>query len=256
MQFCTMLTPQQIFKALEARRKELDISQAELGARAFGVSDNSAMQALRRGSSPAADKLEALCRAVGWEFYFGPPRDANASEGSARSGVGIALTPAISGILGEDPSDTRRLVHIPVFEAALAAGNGVPNDDVRMIDHLAFRRDWLERMHIKPAQAVLARARGESMLPAIHPGDMLLIDRSRNEVPVRRRRSAAARSAPVYALVDGDGARVKRIERPAANVVVLLSDNPDFAPEVLTGPEISGLNIIGRVVWWAHAEHS
>lgn len=44
--------------------------------RAFGRKDNAAFQALRRGSSPGVEKLEALAEALGLEFYFGPPRDA------------------------------------------------------------------------------------------------------------------------------------------------------------------------------------
>lgn len=232
VQVCTMFKPQEIFEALEARRKELHLSQAEVGARAFGVADNSAFQALRRGSAPAADKLEALCRAVGWEFYFGPPREQTAAQPSL---------PA-----------KEEFASIAVHSAALAAGGGAENHHVEVIDHLTFRRDWLTRIGVSAAQAVLAHASGESMLPIIHPGDMLLIDQAQREIRIRQRGTKAGRPPPIYAIRDGGTARVKRIHRPESKTVILLSDNPVFPPEILTGPDAQRLDIIGKVVWWAH----
>lgn len=90
------------------------------------------------------------------------------------------------------------------------------------------------------------------MLPGIHDGDLLLIDTARRDIAVRARRSTDLRPAPIYALLDGDQARIKRLERPEQGVVVLISDNAAFPPEVLTGAKIEALNIIGKVMWWGH----
>lgn len=49
---------------------------------------------------------------------------------------------------------------------------------------------------------------------------------------------------------------MKRIERPEPDLIILLSDNPDCAPEALTGARATALHImlhiIGKVVWWGH----
>lgn len=227
-----MTTPHQIYEALEARRLELGLSQAEVGARAFGKSDNAAFQALRRGSSPSAEKLAGLCAAVGWEFYFGPPRSTGPSEQTIVDGADFA--------------------QIPVHKADLAAGEGADNTTEDFVGHLAFRRSWLKRIGVTAASAVLARAHGDSMLPLIHAGDMVLIDRARRNIPVRRRTTKDARLAPIYAIDDDGMARLKRVERPEPGIAILGSDNPSFPAEVLTGKKVEGLHIIGKVMWWGH----
>lgn len=176
--------------------------------------------------------LQKLAQVLDLEFYFGPPRD--------------------TGPIEQVMLDGREFAHIPLHQASLAAGHGAENDDEEVVDHLAFRRSWLKRIGVSASNAVLARARGDSMLPGIHCGDMVLIDRSKRDVPVRPRRPEDTRPAPIYALLDSAGARVKRIERPEPDLVMLLSDNPSFPPEVLTGSKVAALNIIGKVMWWGH----
>ena len=76
-----------------------------------------------------------------------------------------------------------------------------------------------------------------------------MIDRARREVPVRQRSVETKFRSPVYALLDDGRAKVKRIERPQEDQVILLSDNPDYAPQVVPASQI---DIIGKVVWWGH----
>ncbi|MDO9527124.1 MAG: S24 family peptidase [Gemmobacter sp.] len=141
---------------------------------------------------------------------------------------------------------------IPLHEAALAAGMGADNDSESIIGHLAFRRDWLTRIGVSASNAVLARAQGDSMNPCIHDGDLMLIDRSKTDAPVRGRATTDRRPSPIYALLQDGQARVKRIERPEPGLIMLMSDNPAYGPEVLTGSKIAALNIIGKVMWWGH----
>lgn len=176
--------------------------------------------------------LQKLAQVLDLEFYFGPPRD--------------------TGTVEQVVLDGREFAHIPLHQASLAAGHGAANEDEEVVDHLAFRRSWLKRIGVSASNAVLARARGDSMLPGIHCGDMVLIDRSKRDVPVRPRRPEDNRPAPIYAILDGAGARIKRIERPESELIMLLSDNPSFPPEVLTGSKVSSLDIIGKVMWWGH----
>ena len=227
-----MYEPEQLLILIEARMRELGMSQSQLGQRAFGKPDNTAIQSLKKGSSPAIDRLGAMAEALGWEVYFGPPRE---------TGAVTTLT-----------LDTDDFARIPVHEATLAAGDGASNGAELIVDHLAFRRTWLAHIGVSASNAVIARARGDSMLPLIHCGDLILIDRSRAEVPVSQRTRTDRRPSPIYAFLDEGNARVKRIERPEKDLAMLLSDNPAFGPEILSGARFEALEIIGRVVWWGH----
>lgn len=143
---------------------------------------------------------------------------------------------------------------IPLHAASLAAGLGANNDHEGVIDHLAFSRAWLKRIGVGASNAVLARADGESMAPTIQDGDLLLIDRSRRDVPVRSGATVPKRPPAIYALLEDGAARVKRLARPEAGILVLASDNPAHPPEVLSGREAERLTIIGRVMWWGHTD--
>ncbi|WP_227493490.1 S24 family peptidase [Paracoccus kondratievae] len=134
----------------------------------------------------------------------------------------------------------------------LAAGAGYDNGSEEVVDQLAFRRDWLKKIGVAASSARLARVQGDSMQPTLWPGDMILIDTKRNDPLTRTRDAKDQRRSPVYALIDNGEARVKRIERPSADLMMLISDNPDYAPELRQGKDLAAIKIIGKVVWWGH----
>lgn len=171
--------------------------------------------------------LSKLADVLGLECYFGPPRD------------------TAPGPRAAEPTE---FAHIPLHAALLAAGDGHANHSEDVIEYLAFRREWLRRLGVAPSNAVLARAAGDSMQPCVWDGDMVLIDRSKTDVPVRPPSAKRGRS-PVYAFLDDGQARIKRIERPDEGQVILLSDNPEYPPEFA---KIENLSIIGKVLWWGH----
>jgi hypothetical protein len=116
-------------------------------------------------SGPTLSKMRQICDALGWDLYYGPPRD----------------TAPIQHVV----IDGSAYAHIPLHDAELSAGHGSSDASDEVIGHLAFRRDWLEREGVSPSSARLARVRGDSMAPTISPGDVILIDTSKREVPVR-----------------------------------------------------------------------
>lgn len=65
----------ELYSMLEVRRRELGLSQADVGRIAFGKEDNAPLQSIRRGASPSIDRLRSLGDALGFELYFGPPRE-------------------------------------------------------------------------------------------------------------------------------------------------------------------------------------
>lgn len=175
--------------------------------------------------------LQALADVLDLEFYFGPKR-INEPTTIRTTNNDFAL--------------------IPLFDAALAAGTGAVNGDNAPISDLAFHRKWLRSIMLNPARACVARATGESMQPTIQPDDMLLIDLDKKEVPVRRYAPTARSRPAIYALVHEGKARVKRIARPDQSTIILLSDNAEHMPEILTGDDAQQLEltIIGQVRWW------
>ena len=183
---------------------------------------------IRAGRLPGLDKLEALFDLLGLECYFGPQREVGPLPPSA------------------DPSD---LANIPLHEAFLSAGAGAANTSEHIVGHLDFRHDWLRKVGVVPANAILARASGGSMQPCIWDSDVLLIDRSRIEPPGAPKKGAIIRRPPIFALLDDGEAKVKRIQLQEGGMAALISDNPDYPPQFT---RIDTLTIIGKVMWWGH----
>ncbi len=171
--------------------------------------------------------LQKLADVLGLEFYFGPKRELGQIE-----------------VIDRD----ELYAHIPVYDASLSAGPGSINGSEEIVDALAFRRDWLVKVGVDPSRAVIARATGDSMLPCISDGDLLLIDRSKT-LPPPPPKSEHDRRAPIFAVVHNGEAKVKRVQLVDRDLAMLLSDNPDHSP---TFAHADSLTIIGKVVWWGH----
>ena len=107
-----------------------------------------------------------------------------------------------------------------------------------------FRRDWLTG-HGGPRDKVLLEVEGESMLPTLHNGDVILVDKSEG--------GRVLRSGKVFVVRDGHGMVVKRLHRgDAVNGLRLCSDNPDksrFPDREIIVPEGEASPILGRVIW-------
>jgi phage repressor protein C with HTH and peptisase S24 domain len=223
MYFYIMKTVQSIFETLEARRKELGLSQAEVGRRALGQADGSVLQNMKRGSSPSPESLDKICRVLNLDFYIGPRRDSG----------------PVKQVLLEG-TDFAPVHHLDV---RLSAGPGAENGDTDIIGTLAFRRDWLDKMGVTAREAVLVRVQGDSMQPGLHDGDLALVDTAQKIV----------RSGQIYAVTDIDSQTlVKRIDTLGGEGLLLRSDNPDFAPMARLGDDANGVTIHGRVVWSGH----
>lgn len=220
---------QTLASEVERRLKALE-TNAFAVERAHGLPADAVRSILRGGkkSGTTINRAQEVCRALGLELYIGPPRD-------------HAPVPEVR-LQEED------FAKIPLHAALLAAGHGTENHSEEVVDYLAFQREWLRKIGVAPSNAVLARARGDSMQPCIWDGDIVLIDRSHTEIPVRKIGSGRGRS-PIFALLDDGQARIKRIERPEEGQVMLLSDNPDHPPQFA---KIETLSIIGKVLWWGH----
>lgn len=177
--------------------------------------------------------LMKLAKVLDLEFHFGPPRAGHSVEHVHVDGSDFAS--------------------IPLHDAYLSAGPGSMNgDDVSVIDHLVFRQEWLRKIDVKPDTAAMARISGDSMAPGIQSGDLVMIDTTRREVPAHRKTRLPAQ-LPVFAFMQDNEARVKRLERrPKEKILILYSDNKDIAPEIIAESDAPALNILGQVVWSGH----
>ena len=202
------------FFARAARAADI-ASQAELAA-LLGVHRSAVTQAKKKDAVPKAWVL-ALSRRTGadpdWlEFGRGAP---------AR----------------REPAEDAPFMGIPKVRARLSAGGGSFETGAEVEDFHCFRRDWLRRKG-SPAGMVLMDVVGNSMEPEIRHGDMVLIDQGQTAVVAHG----------VYAVGLEDTVLVKRVEKRPGSLV-LLSDNRDYVPIVLSGDELEALRIIGRVLW-------
>jgi phage repressor protein C with HTH and peptisase S24 domain len=128
-------------------------------------------------------------------------------------------------------------VAVPKVRARLSAGGGSFETGGEVEGYYSFRRDWLGRKG-RPEGMVLMDVVGNSMEPELRHGDMVLIDQTQTAVVAHA----------VYAVGMEDTVLVKRVEKRPGSLV-LLSDNHDYAPIVLSGDELESLRIIGRAVW-------
>ncbi len=105
-----------------------------------------------------------------------------------------------------------------------------------------FQKSWI-RGHLKahPADLRILHVEGDSMLPTLKDGDVVLVDLSRK----------APTPPGIFVLFDGLGLVAKRLEHVANSdppMVRIISDNPIYAPYERTAEEIT---IIGRIRWFA-----
>ncbi|MBK5958762.1 hypothetical protein CCR97_11150 [Rhodoplanes elegans] len=140
---------------------------------------------------------------------------------------------AISGA----SDDVDRLIPIQRLAFRAAAGNGVLVVD-EDAGWTSFPAGTLQRIHVKPENARLMIAAGDSMRPTLEDGDPLLVDISDTEIIDGR----------VYVFSIGDQALVKRLRRRGAKLV-MRSDNREHFPDEEEVPMVEPVRIIGRVRW-------
>lgn len=155
--------------------------------------------------------------------------------------VSDALEPAGHVVDADHDSDEQVFVG-RVRGARFAAGNGELVFEAEEIDKShGFRRDYMERRGLNPQKCKLFTVKGESMLPTIADGALVLVNLADREIV----------TGLIYALITDDGLRVKRLYRRADGLVEMRSDNPMqhlYPPEAITDGNAA---VMGRVVWQA-----
>lgn len=194
--------------------------------------------ALMSAAEARGESLAALSRLIGRNAAYlqqfvqrGSPRRLAESDRrtlAAYLGIGEAL-------LGGPETAAAGLVRVPRYQVAVSAGPGALVEADIAADGEAIDSALLRRLGVRPGDATIVTARGDSMLPTIADGDELLVDVSDRSI------AAAAAGALFVARIDGMLV-VKRLARQRGGVVVT-SDNPLYP--VMT---VNAIEVIGRVV--------
>ncbi|WP_120715870.1 S24 family peptidase [Tsuneonella amylolytica] len=124
---------------------------------------------------------------------------------------------------------------VPRLSIGAAAGSGALAADERPFDSFRFSRRWLQEQGLATAQLSTIRVQGDSMVPTLHDGDEILVDRTQRGL-----------RDGVHVVRLGDMLMVKRLAAAGPGRARLLSENPVYPP-VEVG--LDELEIIGRVVW-------
>lgn len=133
-------------------------------------------------------------------------------------------------------------VLVPRYDIRASAGAGSVIHSERVVDYLAFKRDWVRRaLGVPPEVLALLEAWGDSMEPTIFHGDLVLLNTA----------VSAVKDDAIYALnVEGDLV-IKRIQRHLDGSLTVKSDNPKYEPERISAGRALDLRIVGQHIWRA-----
>jgi hypothetical protein len=213
-----MYEPDHILRILEARMSELGVTQVELGRRAFGHPDNTAIQSLKKGSSPAMDRVAAMAGALGLECYLGMPRDGSLGFND----------PGTPGDIGKVEALRTGYLPIPWHVEASSIGSSP----------IAFHRKWLVDNALLPDN-----------LSAV-PVDQVLIAGSASTGTVAIVDSSAHRRGKngLYAF-RRDSANFLGFLTFARGVTVIAQVDPEAGVDMIFPDDERPIRLFGPVIW-------
>ena len=210
----------------------LDFSKDNQLAEWLGVSAQAVSQARKKDKVPDGWLVQAALRK-------GFSLDALLFEGGAEPRGGEQTA---DGCDGEEQVKVD-ISLVPLVAARLSAGGGSLETGGDVLNHFAFRQDWLQRKG-NPEDMVLMRVYGDSMEPVIHHNDLVLVDQGKRHIIPHA----------VFAVGIDDEIYVKQVETQPGHRLVLRSFNERYAPVDIDmrGDLADSIRILGRVIWWCH----
>lgn len=209
---------------LATRMRLLGLSQAEL-ARRVGISQQ-AIGKLVNGSSRSTPNIGKIAQVLETTpaYLAGQVEDPH---------EGAMLLPTDDVI-----ADQLDLVTIDEIDLAFGLGETFTDHLPIEVTPRRFPRAWLSMLtNAPPSLLVFARGRGDSMMPTLLDGDIVLIDKSQTDL---------RQQDVLWALTMGDTAMIKRLRLRPSGRIALLSDNTTVPQDEVDSREI---RIVGRVVF-------
>lgn len=211
-------------KRIAEARLSLGLNQSEL-ARLLGIKPQSVQQWEKGDSAPKLERLKAI---------------ADILKVSLESLTGEKPMPVVREQFVETGDD---IVKVPRFsaEASMGVGSEVHPDDELVLDFMPLSVSWL-RQNVSCSSfrnLQLITGKGDSMVPTIEDGDILLVDTGIERVV----------SDAIYALNVGGELFVKRVQRNLDGGLIIISDNKEYEKMFISKTDIDNVRIIGRVVF-------
>lgn len=211
---------------LRARSRQLSMTAGRV-AELAGINRSFVYDIMRgRSENPNLEKLDQVAKALSvernWLLH------------------GIGDVDGESPIM-EDPMEV--FVSVPSVEVTASMGGGnLVTDEVENGEPYNFQRSWIVHdLKADPANLRIMHVEGDSMMPTLHSGDVVLVDLARR----------SPTPPGIFVLFDGMGLVAKRLENIPNNdppKVRVISDNTFYSPYERTADEVS---IIGRIRWFA-----
>lgn len=134
------------------------------------------------------------------------------------------------------------MVALPRYEdVAASAGPGVVAPFAAAPSSMvAFDSAFLREKGATPDRCTVITARGDSMVPTIPDGSLLVVDHSQTQIS----------NGFIMVINLGDDLLVKRVRRRLDGLIDLISDNQAYAPETIGPDTLQQLRIVGRVVYF------
>ena len=213
-----------VMDRLADRMRHLGLSQAEL-ARRVGISQQ-AIGKLVNGSSRSTPNIGKIAQILETTPAYLVGQVDDPQEGAM-------LLPT-----NEVIADQLDLVVIDEIDLAFGLGETYTDQVPIEVTPRHFPRAWLAALtDALPSMLVFARGRGDSMMPTLIDGDIVLIDKSQTNF---------YQQDVLWALTMGDAAMIKRLRVRPSGRIAILSDNPTVPQDEVASNEI---RIIGRVVF-------
>ena len=209
--------------------------QQERLAEAAGVARSTLAAIFKGDHTPREATLAAICEVIGLD-----PEDLVTGHLPSASFAPPDLSRPLAGDVRLGDDEYSLVKH---FTVNVSAGPGLIPISEASVGGMAFARSWLIRRGIAADMAGLVTVKGDSMAPTIHDGATVLVHLAECEV----------KQSGIYVFSRGGEACIKRIvpaareEDGRASTLVIMSDNTEYQPEVVTGPALNEVRIIGRV---------
>ena len=207
---------------LRERMNAAGLTQSEL-ARRVGISQASIYH-LVSGNGQGSKHLHRIARELGTTMAYLEAEIDDPAEGAAP--------------LPSRQSSSEELDLVGIQSVSVDYGLGATFVDGPIeVEVMHFPRLWIEAITSSPpALLTWSRGRGDSMVPTIHDGDIVLLDRSQRRV---------VEQDALWAYTIGDLGAIKRL-RVKGDRMVILSDNPSVPPDE---EPIGEVNIVARVIF-------
>jgi hypothetical protein len=209
-----MRSPEEILALFESRMAELGMSQSQLEARAFGKAGNTAIQNLKKGASPAFDRVADMARVLGLELYLGRPRGPGMSE------------PPSDTDFGTKNLGRAGYLTIPWFEPAVGKGSAP----------VAIKASWLDENALDP-ETLCAVIPDESEVPGVEPKGLVV---------VVEKGSPRRGSGRPWCVISKGKIKIARVAWLPEHFIVMPA-HPDKAPELFPLNGHDGPHPIGRI---------